>query len=152
MSPLFFGVAHFHHMVERIRKGEPVLTSFLISMFQVGFLPPHPELIIQRLLSAVHLHHNLWDVLGSVVHPHRLDSLLKPNLFVKSTKIFEIIIHTIRIFICNVHLHRSFCGSLPRPRLLQLHGFSGFCRGLSICYGMRFVDIPTLDIMLFSGG
>ena len=36
VSPLFFGVAHFHHMVERIRKGEPVLTSFLISMFQVG--------------------------------------------------------------------------------------------------------------------
>ena len=81
VSPLFFGVAHFHHMVERIRKGEPVLTSFLISMFQVGFFPPHPELIIQRLLSAVHLHHNLWDVLGSVVHPNRLDSLL--NLFVQ---------------------------------------------------------------------
>ena len=22
VSPLFFGVAHFHHMVERIRKGQ----------------------------------------------------------------------------------------------------------------------------------
>ena len=38
VSPLFFGVAHFHHMVERIKKGEPVLASFLISMFQVPFL------------------------------------------------------------------------------------------------------------------
>ena len=38
VSPLFFGVAHFHHMVERIKKGEPVLASFLISMFQVQIL------------------------------------------------------------------------------------------------------------------
>ena len=38
VSPLFFGVAHFHHMVERIKKGEPVLASFLISMFQVPIL------------------------------------------------------------------------------------------------------------------
>ena len=38
VSPLFFGVAHFHHMVERIKKGEPVLASFLISMFQVRIL------------------------------------------------------------------------------------------------------------------
>ena len=35
ISPLFFGVAHFHHMVERIRKGHDILSSFLISMFQV---------------------------------------------------------------------------------------------------------------------
>ena len=26
ISPLFFGVAHFHHMVERIRKGGHYLT------------------------------------------------------------------------------------------------------------------------------
>jgi len=37
VSPLFFGVAHFHHMVERIRKGEDVLSSFLISMFQFTY-------------------------------------------------------------------------------------------------------------------
>jgi len=37
VSPLFFGVAHFHHMVERIKKGEPVLASFLISMFQFTY-------------------------------------------------------------------------------------------------------------------
>ena len=38
VSPLFFGVAHFHHMVERIRKGEPVLPSLLISLFQVAII------------------------------------------------------------------------------------------------------------------
>ncbi|XP_023322349.1 CAAX prenyl protease 2 [Eurytemora carolleeae] len=37
ISPLFFGVAHFHHMVERIRKGQPILTSFLFSMFQFTY-------------------------------------------------------------------------------------------------------------------
>jgi len=37
ISPLFFGVAHFHHMVERIRKGHDVLTSFLVSMFQFAY-------------------------------------------------------------------------------------------------------------------
>lgn len=37
VSPLFFGVAHFHHMVERIRKGEDVTNSFLISMFQFSY-------------------------------------------------------------------------------------------------------------------
>ena len=37
ISPLFFGVAHFHHMVERIRKGQDVMTSFLVSMFQFAY-------------------------------------------------------------------------------------------------------------------
>jgi len=37
ISPLFFGVAHFHHMVERIRKGQDILTSFLVSMFQFAY-------------------------------------------------------------------------------------------------------------------
>merc|ERR1712029_1261306 len=37
ISPLFFGVAHFHHMVERIRKGHDILSSFLISMFQFTY-------------------------------------------------------------------------------------------------------------------
>jgi hypothetical protein len=36
VSPLFFGVAHFHHMIERIRKGVDVQTAFFISAFQVG--------------------------------------------------------------------------------------------------------------------
>ncbi len=35
VSPLFFGVAHFHHMIERIRKGQDLQTAFFISSFQV---------------------------------------------------------------------------------------------------------------------
>jgi len=37
ISPLFFGVAHFHHMVERIRKGQEVLAAFLVSAFQFSY-------------------------------------------------------------------------------------------------------------------
>jgi len=37
ISPLFFGVAHFHHMVERIRKGQGFIPSFLVSMFQFAY-------------------------------------------------------------------------------------------------------------------
>merc|ERR1719318_2109057 len=37
ISPLFFGVAHFHHMVERIRKGQDILSTFLVSLFQFGY-------------------------------------------------------------------------------------------------------------------
>jgi len=37
VSPLFFGVAHFHHMVERIRKGQGVGASFLLSVFQFTY-------------------------------------------------------------------------------------------------------------------
>lgn len=37
ISPLFFGVAHFHHMVERIRKGQDIASSFLISVFQFTY-------------------------------------------------------------------------------------------------------------------
>jgi len=37
ISPLFFGVAHFHHMVERIRKGQDIFTSFLVSVFQFTY-------------------------------------------------------------------------------------------------------------------
>jgi len=31
VSPLFFGVGHFHHMTERCRQGMPLLNSLLIS-------------------------------------------------------------------------------------------------------------------------
>jgi len=37
ISPLFFGVAHFHHMVERIRKGQDILSTFLVSLFQFAY-------------------------------------------------------------------------------------------------------------------
>ena len=37
MSPLFFGIAHFHHMIERIRKGQDKKTAFFISSFQFAY-------------------------------------------------------------------------------------------------------------------
>lgn len=37
ISPLFFGVAHFHHMVERIRKGQGIFPAFLVSVFQFSY-------------------------------------------------------------------------------------------------------------------
>lgn len=37
MSPLFFGIAHFHHMIERIRGGQDLKTAFFISSFQFGY-------------------------------------------------------------------------------------------------------------------
>jgi len=37
ISPLFFGVAHLHHMIERIRKGQGVMLSFLVSLFQFTY-------------------------------------------------------------------------------------------------------------------
>merc|ERR1712012_277410 len=37
MSPLFFGIAHFHHMIERIRRGQDLKTALLISTFQFAY-------------------------------------------------------------------------------------------------------------------
>ena len=37
MSPLFFGIAHFHHMIERIRRGQDMKTAFFISSFQFAY-------------------------------------------------------------------------------------------------------------------
>ncbi|XP_030753425.1 CAAX prenyl protease 2 isoform X2 [Sitophilus oryzae] len=37
VNPLFFGVAHFHHMQERIRFGLDFRTAFKISCFQFGY-------------------------------------------------------------------------------------------------------------------
>ena len=67
ISPLFFGVAHFHHMVERIRKGEvksgnsyPLLTSV---MFRPGRSHVLPGLDV-----SVRLHDNIRDVFSSALH------------------------------------------------------------------------------------
>ena len=35
VSPLFFGVAHLHHMIERVRSGIDVQTAVVVSLFQV---------------------------------------------------------------------------------------------------------------------
>ena len=37
MSPFFFGIAHFHHMIERIRRGQDFKTAFFISSFQFAY-------------------------------------------------------------------------------------------------------------------
>ncbi|KAB0795670.1 hypothetical protein PPYR_09731 [Photinus pyralis] len=37
ICPLFFGVAHFHHMIERIRKGLDFKTAFLASCFHFTY-------------------------------------------------------------------------------------------------------------------
>ncbi|KAF2897267.1 hypothetical protein ILUMI_08907 [Ignelater luminosus] len=37
LCPLFFGVAHFHHMIERMRKGLDFKTAFLISCFHFTY-------------------------------------------------------------------------------------------------------------------
>lgn len=37
MSPFFFGIAHFHHMIERIRRGQDMKTAFFISAFQFAY-------------------------------------------------------------------------------------------------------------------
>ncbi len=37
LSPLLFGVAHLHHMVERVRRGQDLRTAALISLFQMVY-------------------------------------------------------------------------------------------------------------------
>lgn len=37
VSPLFFGVAHLHHMIERTRKGQGLVSAALISGFQMVY-------------------------------------------------------------------------------------------------------------------
>jgi prenyl protein peptidase len=47
VSPLFFGIAHLHHMIERIRKGQDVQTAILISLFQGRWDSPFIYLYMQ---------------------------------------------------------------------------------------------------------
>ncbi|CAD7085215.1 unnamed protein product [Hermetia illucens] len=37
ITPLFFGVAHFHHMIERLRSGMDMKTAIIISCFQFTY-------------------------------------------------------------------------------------------------------------------
>eukprot|EP00096_Caligus_rogercresseyi_P013076 TRINITY_DN5731_c0_g1_i1.p1 TRINITY_DN5731_c0_g1~~TRINITY_DN5731_c0_g1_i1.p1 ORF type:complete len:287 (+),score=35.76 TRINITY_DN5731_c0_g1_i1:133-993(+) len=37
ISPLLFGIAHFHHMVEKVRRGQDLLSAFLVSGFQFSY-------------------------------------------------------------------------------------------------------------------
>lgn len=36
-SPMLFGIAHFHHMIERVRSGQSLQSAFLISSFQFTY-------------------------------------------------------------------------------------------------------------------
>lgn len=37
LSPLFFGVAHLHHMAERVRQGQDFRTAAFVSLFQMVY-------------------------------------------------------------------------------------------------------------------
>jgi len=37
VAPLFFGVAHLHHAIERIRKGQGVAAAVAVSLFQMAY-------------------------------------------------------------------------------------------------------------------
>ena len=70
ISPLFFGVAHFHHMVERIRKGwDPLCcssTSDNLLMFRAG-----RSHLVPGVDVPIRLHHHLRDVLSVPLHKNR---------------------------------------------------------------------------------
>jgi len=37
VAPLFFGVAHLHHLIERVRKGQSLAAATLVSAFQMAY-------------------------------------------------------------------------------------------------------------------
>lgn len=37
VSPMFFGVAHFHHMIEKINRGQDIKSALLMSTFQFAY-------------------------------------------------------------------------------------------------------------------
>ncbi|OWR43981.1 CAAX prenyl protease 2 [Danaus plexippus] len=37
IAPLFFGVAHFHHLFEQMSRGVPVMSALFVSLFQFSF-------------------------------------------------------------------------------------------------------------------
>ena len=37
VSPMFFGIAHFHHMIEKINKGQDIKSALLMSTFQFAY-------------------------------------------------------------------------------------------------------------------
>ena len=54
VSPLFFGFAHFHHMIEKIRRGTDLQTAFFISAFQVSRLREY--LVYTSILFAMKIY------------------------------------------------------------------------------------------------
>ena len=69
ISPLFFGIAHLHHMIERIRKGQSVLGSFLVSLFQFAYTTifgMYSALIFARTghFAAIFVVHSYCNFMG----------------------------------------------------------------------------------------
>merc|ERR1719209_2111720 len=74
VSPLFFGVAHFHHMVERIKKGEPVLAYCNFMGFPDFAEVANAEPRRRTFLSAMFL-------LGAISFYLAIDLLTEPSLY-----------------------------------------------------------------------
>lgn len=62
ISPMFFGIAHFHHMIEKIQKGQEVKSALLMSTFQFayttifGIYSAHLFVQTNHLASCVAVH------------------------------------------------------------------------------------------------
>lgn len=101
LTPLFFGVAHLHHMIERLRSGMDFKTAFIISgkrkmQSKLWFLVKTnltKMTSVFRSSISIRLHRHLWNVFS--------------------------------IFVCS---NWSFYRSLHGSRILQSHGIS-WCSG-----------------------
>ena len=62
ISPMFFGIAHFHHMIEKISKGQDIKSALLMSTFQFayttifGLYSAHLFVQTNHLASSVAVH------------------------------------------------------------------------------------------------
>ena len=62
ISPMFFGIAHFHHMIEKIRKGQDIKSALIMSTFQFtyttifGAYSAHLFIQTHHLASCVVVH------------------------------------------------------------------------------------------------
>ena len=62
ISPMFFGIAHFHHMIEKIQKGQDVKSALFMSTFQFayttifGIYSAHLFVQTNHLASCVAVH------------------------------------------------------------------------------------------------
>ena len=62
ISPMFFGIAHFHHMIEKISKGQDIKSALLMSTFQFayttifGLYSAHLFVQTNHLASCVAVH------------------------------------------------------------------------------------------------
>jgi prenyl protein peptidase len=69
VAPLFFGVAHLHHAVERVRKGQAVAAAVAVSLFQMVYTTlfgAYSAFLFLRTghLAAPVLTHSLCNFMG----------------------------------------------------------------------------------------